>query len=365
MSRIVPGSVTEFFGWWRGELASLPFFAFQAPQASDAVVVDTDGSNGLVLTSTSSPASVAGADNAFVPLEDLFAKLARTKPLTTIVARLPLRVCFTRIVELPNAASRDFDRILSIDLERATPLKAKDVYARFVPIPSSGSGQAQAVRQFVVKRAIVERIRVAAEANGLKLVRVECWNQTGTGVLPANFLDEARAPTASHHALAVRALAASVVVLAVCAVWLLVQREETALLELQQQTAALKLKAQAVRDKTAKAQAASAFVASFNSLRKETVSRAAILEEITHVMPDSAWLSDLKVNGSVVDISGLAPSASSLIPEIERSPYFIDAASTSPVTFDPHEDKERFGIRMHLRGVEQAAVVPPEEEVAQ
>ena len=46
-------------------------------------------------------------------------------------------------------------------------------------------------------------------------------------------------------------------------------------------------------------------------------------------------------------------------PLIETSPFFVDAQTLTPVTFDQQQNKERFGIRMRLR---KAAV--PEQHAA-
>ncbi len=146
--------------------------------------------------------------------------------------------------------------------------------------------------------------------------------------------------------------------MAVSAGYLALSEREQALESLQAQTGALKGKAQAHRDALAKSQAAGETISNFNALRREVISRAAILEEISRVLPDQAFITDLKVSGAIVDINGLATSASAIVPLIESSPMFVDATSTAPLTFDPRENKERFGIRMRLEGYLPRRQVP-------
>jgi general secretion pathway protein L len=66
-------------------------------------------------------------------------------------------------------------------------------------------------------------------------------------------------------------------------------------------------------------------------------------------LPDSVWLTDLRIEGEAVEISGLAKSAAGLLPLIERSAHFVDATLAAPLTLDPREDKERFSVRVRVR----------------
>ena len=78
------------------------------------------------------------------------------------------------------------------------------------------------------------------------------------------------------------------------------------------------------------------------------------------MIPDTAWITDLRIDGTTVDISGLAASAVALVPTLERSTLFVDATSTAPLTFDQRQDKERFSIRVRFRSAiaESGAQVP-------
>jgi general secretion pathway protein L len=80
------------------------------------------------------------------------------------------------------------------------------------------------------------------------------------------------------------------------------------------------------------------------------------LEELTRLLPDGAWVTDLKMDANTVEIAGLASSSTSLIPLLERSTAFTDATSTASLTFDPREEKERYAIRARIRS--SAPAVP-------
>lgn len=359
--RLMPTSLSGlsgFFQWWFSELSSLPIFAEYSPRLSHAMVVDSDGQNGRLLIKSSDQSSSASQES--VSLAEIFESVVPAG--APVIVRLPHRLCYSRDVVLPNAASRDFEKILAIDLERVTPFRMKDVYSRHIIAKTAGNGPFQPIKQYVLKRSIADGIKAQAQARGHQLAGIEIWNADHSAALPITFLEQENQPRPARSAWTLRAVAGLAVVLAISAVGLSFYRQQTALDDLKEQTAALRIKAGVARELAEKSQTASTFASSFNKLRTETVSRAAIIEEITRVLPDSAWLSDIKINGTSVDISGLASSASALIADIERSPYFVDATAISPITFDPHEDKERFGIRMQLRGFTTAAAAPVEEQ---
>ena len=343
--------VLEFLSWWKEELTELlPVRVSDDAQKVPRIVIGIEGGD-VRLIEWPQVAGQPLADDALMPaaaMGETLAALLQDKPQIQIALRVPYKSCFSRSVTLPQSASADFERLLIIDLERATPFKARDVYHAFLPGTAAGPRLA-ALRQLVIKRSIVDRAKGPLEQAGLTVGAIECWNETQTTALPVNFLRlSSKADT--QRPLLVPLMAASLA-LAISAGWLALEQRETALGELQAQTSALKGKAQAHRDALAKSQVAGETISNFNALRREVVSRAAILEEISRILPDSAFITDLRVSGAVVDINGLATSASALVPLIENSPMFVDATSTAPLTFDPRENKERFGIRMRLAAV--------------
>ena len=72
------------------------------------------------------------------------------------------------------------------------------------------------------------------------------------------------------------------------------------------------------------------------------------LLELTRIVPDTARLTELQVNGNSMEIAGLASDASSLITTLEASPRFKDVKFRSPVMRRPESNKERFEISLTL-----------------
>jgi general secretion pathway protein L len=73
-----------------------------------------------------------------------------------------------------------------------------------------------------------------------------------------------------------------------------------------------------------------------------------IWEELTRLLPDTAWITDLSFNRDGLTFSGSSVAAASLIPVLDASPLFQDATFVSPVVKIPGEKGERFAIRLKV-----------------
>ena len=356
MTAMFWGQITGFFAWWGQELLGLlPAFLFASRGASLPKRVLSVESDGLrLIEPRAGKGQINGAGSGeTVPVTEMIGRLAGdgTGKTAEVGLRLPYQACFVRRVELPGQAARDFPRLLALDLERATPFKPKDVRSAYYLDDSKAAPGKVAIRQLVIKRSAVNELIANLVGAGLKVVRLDCWNEDGSAALPVNFLEEATAGGAagSRGTLLPKLLGGTAALLAASAAYLAIDRHEAALSELQTQTTQMKGKVQALRDASARSQVLMSEVENFRRLRISTPSKVAALEELTRLLPDTAWVTDLKIDGSSVDISGLASSAITLIPILERSAFFVDATSTAPLTFDQREDKERFSIRVRIR----------------
>ena len=81
------------------------------------------------------------------PAPKVLAQLKARKWRGPIGVRVPLDSCFVRAVELPASARADFGSILSLDLERATPFRAGEVYTAHYVEDERPTGGKLKVRQ--------------------------------------------------------------------------------------------------------------------------------------------------------------------------------------------------------------------------
>lgn len=345
-----------FFSWWGSELSELlPSWILGNGGPVAPLIVSVEDAGLRFIDTRNGKAADETQPQEIMPTQevlDRLGELRRSKRVTSVGLRLPYRAVFVRRVELPAAASSNFGRLLAFDLDRATPFKAKDVFTSYYIERTPASPGKVWVCHLVVKRSAIETLKSRIEEMGAAVAAIDCWNEDGSAPLPVNFLegDADPAPTARRRSIMIQALGTAAALLIVSATYFVFERRQTALQELDAQTARLKVRAQEVRETLARSQNAFSEIANLKRLRAETVSKVYVIEELTRLLPDTAYVTDLKMEGSTVDISGLATGAASLLATLERSTLFFNATSTAPLTFDQQQDKERFSIRAHIRG---------------
>jgi general secretion pathway protein L len=353
--RSLADGLARFLGWWRDELWGLvPDYVRRllTGARSDAVLVEVDGGY-LVLAEAGSRGPAAASGPRILPRTQAIAQLteaARKAALATGL-RIPADRCYVRRVELPKAALADARRILNLDLERVTPFRLKDVYTAHVAGGEGANGKCW-VRQFVIKREAIDPLIAEIKAVGGDVAFVDCWDQVPSKALPVDFIESdvsAGQSRVGRFFTVPRALAACAAGLIATAVLLTITRQETALAELQAQTAKVRERAASVRQVLDRTDVTIGNLAQLQQMKLMRIPTLAVLEELSRLLPDTVWLSEFRLEGDMLDISGLAKSGAALPPLFAQSSVFADAALTAPLTLDAREDKERFSLRVRIR----------------
>ena len=75
-----------------------------------------------------------------------------------------------------------------------------------------------------------------------------------------------------------------------------------------------------------------------------------ILSDLTQILPDGTWVSEITIDGSTVRITGSSSSASDLIGLIDRSQRFGNARFEAPLVHDQTAGADRFNLAFQVRG---------------
>ncbi len=368
----VSRTVVNFLRWWGRELNGI--FVAPAPVGSARfprrTVLSVENNSLRILDERKGRCeeleTFEGVDFGADAAITAFGKIARKRRRSAAGLRFSNTDCFQRVVNFPSAAEHDIAKALQLDLERTTPFRASDVYAaHYIRDGGETSNHQVVANQVIIKRQTVDPILEAVSDGGIALSFVDCWNPNQDAPLPVDFLaaQDGRQSASGRGTNLLRGLVAASVCLAIVATALLFMRQHDALEKLTAATTTARSQANLVRQAIDRSETAASQLAVISKLRLDRTSTARILESLTLLIPDTAWVTDLRIDGETIEITGYAKSATSLIPLFDRSDLFAGATLTAPVMFDQHQDKERFSIRASIKSSDVLAGSNPNKKI--
>jgi general secretion pathway protein L len=206
-----------------------------------------------------------------------------------------------------------------------------------------------------VKREVVDPILQQLALRNIKVDFADCWEESGNKALPINLL------RGSENA-GGRGGGRPLLVLSLCALFLTcsaivigLNKYEAALARLEAEAADAKAKAFAAKRSLSGVEASLAEIAELRRLKTARPPVIRVLDELTRVLPDNAWVSNFKMEGDAIEVTIVASTTGDLLPALGRSSLFTAADLTSPVTYDPAGQSERATVRLMLKPPASAA----------
>ncbi len=336
----------ELWRWWTGELAGmLPARLREGLLAPPPVLVADllPGAGGLRLGRLE-PGRRWSALPAGTPPAGLPAWL-----------RLPEQAVLTRRIEWPAMSTTDLRRAARLDLDRQTPLGADALWFDVAVVARDAARRRLVAVLAVARREAVEAAlaRLAAE-HGLHPARIGVAVPGEPAAMRFDLRPAAvETPAAPAAGLLPRGTRGRLLLL--CALLGLINLGLHAEAESRRQERLDQAVAEA-RQRAQRVEALRTRIAERRKIRDDIMARRgevsllAVLDQLTRLLPDDAWLDSVEVRGASVYLTGHAPVAVSLVALIESSPMFADAQFRSPVTLDRQSGRERFDMSVRLRG---------------
>ena len=339
----------DLFGTWiAAVVAALRFVAARIRSQPRVLLVERDAANFT--------ARVVAAKKGPVLPEASFRLLhGRPEPALTAEWRAALRgshidvvmrpeqVLF-RAVDFPRQATAFLDGMIRAQIDRLTPWPASEVeFGTTPPVPVANERIALTVAA-TSKQKIQPLLRIAADCGAASVAGLVSEPDAAAG--PIKLFDRTLTGAASGKVDVARMVRMTLVGTALAAAAsFAISAYVGGMLDAEQQDLQHRISQRRAALRVGEPGSAEALLAR----RKQTSpSSVMVLEEVSRVLPDTTYITELRVEGDKVQLLGLTQDAPSLIRLLEQSPQFARATFFAPTTRSQSDPGERFHIEAHI-----------------
>lgn len=264
-----------------------------------------------------------------------------------IVALLPDTLLMHFSLRLPARARRHLARIVAEQVRHRVPLPADQLSIDYVT--SSATNGELDLQVAVVETRQLEALRDQARTRRASLKGLQAADEPLDQHSPLYFRPVEK--VLLRHPIALMSTAFACVALGLATFFLHLQADAV-----QAATDPLRQEVQALRQDAERLEALNsefnrlADAAAAQSWLAQHRSPLPVLLELTNRLDDDVWLTDLRIDGKQIRMSGYAPRAAALIPLLEDAPLFRDVRFAAPITRLQQEKIDRFEIQFALEG---------------
>ncbi len=266
-----------------------------------------------------------------------------------MVLRLPQGEVLRAEVWLPMAGAATLRKALYFELERLSPVEPGQLYFDFtIGARDKAANRVQAVLR-IVRRAVVDEAVSRCHAAGLAVAAIAFAGDPRPAD-PAQFpVDRPAYLRLIWRKWNLAFLGGLALALAIAALFAWYARNAEAEDMLTDQIVVEQHRAAAVgriEQDIARTNTRIGFLAQ----QKQAPLTAAILAQLSQIMPDGTWLNEVETGGGRVHIRGYSHAAADLIGAIDRSGTFANAQFGAPVIRNPAGNVEQFDLVFDIRG---------------
>ncbi|QPF83626.1 PilN domain-containing protein [Bradyrhizobium genosp. L] len=252
----------------------------------------------------------------------------------------------SRVLDFPSQAGDFLDGMIRAQVDRLTPWSATEaVFGWGAPQPISGDRIEVAFSATAATK--VDPLLRLARTLGAAAVAVSAPSVGGDGApLQVTLVDKQlrglagpQVPRLLRIGLASVAAAAATCLLLDIYLGGWLQSEQADLQrQIAQRRAALRIGADG----------ASSGIALLAKRKQSTPSSVMVLEALSRVLPDTTYVTELRIEGSKMQVIGMTQDAPALIRLLEQSPQFTRATFFAPTTHAANESAESFHVEANV-----------------
>jgi len=256
-----------------------------------------------------------------------------------------------RTLTLPVSARFKLHKILENDLDRQSPLDPRKVLFCYRILSVDHAASRLAVSLVLVRRDVVEAI--LARLQGFDLyVKSIIVDDTTSRQRDRFVAPKTVAPQRTRRLNLPLLLMIVTIGLLAGDVFLRLAREQLLIEQLNAKSAQLELSAAHVDELRGEVES-SRERAGLLAAERRKATMGVILADITDLLPDGTWLSNLSYDGRQIEMQGYSSNASSLIPAFDTSKLFSGAAFGGAMTQGPQPNLQQFDLSLSLAGARQ------------
>jgi general secretion pathway protein L len=256
----------------------------------------------------------------------------------------PTRFMF-RPLELPKRAAEFLDGIVRAQIDRLTPWTVGEAVYSWTPPTEAGNDRIQLTVAATARAQVTPYVQALAALGATAIVVSTVPQEAAAGAAPLKVFEQQ-----SRGALEItRIRRVLMLVLAAAAAMAVISIGVSSIaadsLDSEQQV----LSRQISKRRAAMRQDGGNAQRMLERRKQTTAASVIILEALSKLLPDHTFVTELRVEGGKVQVTGLTRDAPSLIRLIEQSPHFERATFFAPTTQSPGEPGERFHIEARIK----------------
>jgi general secretion pathway protein L len=274
-----------------------------------------------------------------------------------VVLEFPPDKVFVRRITVPEQARKFLSGVIRNQIERLSPWPANDVVYGFAAEAGAGDAPAVEVRIIMAARSDVDAARNDLSTLGLPVDRVVARDADGEAIdemagsvtLWSRVADPSRDSVGGVARKIGFGIAASVTASVALSVWALASAAS-----IRDESEAMAARSKVLQQQVQTGRTASS-LASMPPAERAWVSKemstssVIVMEALSRALPDSAYVTEIRLEKESLRIVGLADDAPGLLAPLEKSKHLTDVRFFGPMARGPDGQRFRFSIEARVQ----------------
>ena len=333
------------------EVLAMLLLAWREHRRSQRIIMISEDGGTLVVRQAGPDAAKHAKSRPKVLSASTAKRIARSARGRFVILALAADKIVTRRLNVPAQAREFLAGIVRNQIERLSPWPAGEVMYGFVADKSDDNDTTLDVRVLMTSRATIETARSTLAASGLEVDRIVTrpgTEETEPVALWSRITDAPHEDLATASRLIGAGIAAALVWAVILSIFAL-----TTASSIRSEHEALAARAKTLQ-RQLQAGRTPASLASLPAPQRAWVSKETsaasviLLEALSRAIPDSAHLSEIRLEGTTLRIIGIADDAPALLPPLEQSGHLSNVRFFAPTTRAPDGRQFRFHIEARV-----------------